>query len=262
MPPEVATAALVAAHSAWPELAIDDATFLDYVERCVGNSSYKDVDFASLYLGLGCIRGSALALAAFESTFLAELPRTLSRITSDRVVVDEVRQQLRIKLFVGEHPTISRYVRGSLGAWLRVVASRMAIDLLRQREQPVADSPLELASLADSADRALVKAEYRAPVEAAFAAALAALDPTDRAMLRLCFVDGVGLDGIGRVYQLSKSAVSRRLARCRALLLADVKQRLGSTLGIEPNELHSLLVQVQSALHLSLPRLLATKPSS
>jgi RNA polymerase sigma-70 factor len=261
MPPEVAAAALATAHRAWPELAIDDATFLDYIEHCVGGSTYKDVDFASLYLGLGCIRGDAQALSAFESNFLAELASQLARITSDGAVVDEVKQQLRIKLFVGEHPTISRYVRGSLGAWLRVVASRMAIDLLRQREQPVADAPFELASLADSADRALVKAEYRAPVEAAFTAALASLEATDRAMLRLCFVDGVGLDGIGRVYQLSKSAVSRRLARCRALLLADVKQRLGSSLGIDPTELDSLLVQVQSALHLSLPRLLATKPS-
>jgi hypothetical protein len=53
--------------------------------------------------------------------------------------------------------------------------------------------------------------------------------------------------------------VSRRLARCRSILLADVKRRLGDTLGIAPEELHSLLRQVQSTLHLSLPRLLASR---
>lgn len=260
--PELATIALSTAHTAWPELALADAVFLDHVEQCAGDALGPDLDFAAIYLGCACIHGDPRALAAFEAAYLAELPRTLARITHDAALIDEVKQQLRIKLFVGERPAITRYVRGSLGAWLRVVASRLAIDLLRQREQPVADDELELVALADPTDAALLKAEYRAPVEAAFAAALAALDPVDRSMLRLCFVDGVGLDGIGRIYQLSKSAVSRRLARCRALLLADVKQRLGSSLGIAPAELHSLLRQVQTTLHLSLSRLLASRPAS
>ena len=258
--PQLATIALASAHAAWPDVELADAVFLDHVERCAADELGDDLDFAAIYLGCACIRGDTRALAAFEAAYLAELPRTLSRITSDPALIDEVKQQLRIKLFVGDRPAIERYVRGSLGAWLRVVASRMVIDLLRQRDQPVAEPELELASLADGADHALLQAEYRAPVEAAFAAALVALDPVDRSMLRLCFVDGVGLDGIGRIYQLSKSAVSRRLSRCRSMLLADVKHRLASSLGIAPAELHSLLRQVQSALHLSLPRLLASRP--
>jgi RNA polymerase sigma-70 factor len=259
--PAFAAAALAAAHAAWPDVAIDDAAFLDHLARCAGDRVTADLDVAAIYLGLGCITGNAAALAAFEATYLGALPRWLARITSDAALVDEVAQQLRVKLFVGDRPAIARYVRGSLAAWLRVVASRLAIDVLRQRDQPIAEPEVELRSLADAADRALAKAEFRAPVEAAFAEALAALEPTDRAMLRLCFVDGVGLDGIGRIYRLSKSAVSRRLSRCRAMLLADVKARLGASLGIAPSELHSLLEQVQSALHLSLPRLLATQPA-
>jgi RNA polymerase sigma-70 factor (ECF subfamily) len=262
--PELATIALSTAHTAWPDVALADAVFLDHVEHCAGDGLGPDLDFAAIYLGCACIHGDPRALAAFEAAYLAEMPRWLARITRDPALIDELVQQLRIKLFVGDRPAITRYLRGSLGAWLRVVASRLAIDLLRQREQPVADPELELASLAGgdaSTDHALLQAEYRAPVEAAFAAALAALDPIDRSMLRLCFVDGVGLDGIGRIYQLSKSAVSRRLARCRAMVLADVKQRLGSSLGIAPAELHSLLRQVQTTLHLSLSRLLASRPA-
>jgi RNA polymerase sigma-70 factor len=261
MAPELASAALAAAHAAWPDLGVADAAFLDHLEQCAGDRVTEDLDFGAIYLGLGCIQGDARALAAFEATYLVDLPRWLARVTSDAALVDEVKQQLRIKLFVGDRPTIARYVRGSLAPWLRVVATRLAIDLLRQRERPIAEPELELDSLAATADHALVVAEYRAPVEAAFSAALAALDPVDRAMLRLCFVDGVGLEGIGRIYQLSKSAVSRRLSRCRAMLLADVKARLNASLGIAPTELHSLLEQVRSTLHLSLPRLLATRPA-
>jgi len=65
------------------------------------------------------------------------------------------------------------------------------------------------------------------------------------------------LEGIGRIYQLSKSAVSRRLSRCRSELLADVKQRLGGELGIGASELDGIVQLVRSQLHLSLPRLLA-----
>ena len=257
--PELATIALASAHAAWPDVAISDPEFLAHLERCAGDQLGADLDFPAIYLGCACIHGDAKALAAFEAAYLADLPKMLARITREPALVDEVVQQVRIKLFVGDRPTIERYLRGSLGAWLRVIASRLAIDLLRQRERPVAEQDLDLASLAETADHALLAAEYRAPVEAAFTAALAALEPVDRSMLRLCFVDGVGLEGIGRIYQLSKSAVSRRLARCRSILLADVKHRLGDTLGIAPAELHSLLRQVQGTLHLSLPRLLATQ---
>jgi len=257
--PELATIALASARDAWPDLEVADAVFLAHLERCAGDQLGRDLDFAAIYLGCACVHGDARALAAFEAAYLGELPKMLARITRDPALVDEVLQQLRIKLFVGDHPAIERYLRGSLAAWLRVIASRLAIDLLRQRDRPVGDPALELASLADTAEHALLAAAYRAPVEAAFAAALAALEPTDRSMLRLCFVEGVGLEGIGRIYQLSKSAVSRRLARCRSILLADVKHRLGDSLGIAPDELHSLLRQVQSTLHLSLPRLLASR---
>jgi len=75
-------------------------------------------------------------------------------------------------------------------------------------------------------------------------------------MLRFCFVDNLGLDAIGRIYGLSKSAVSRRLARARAIMLSDVKQRLEGELGIAASELESIVKLVRSQLHLSLPRLL------
>ena len=263
--PQVASSVLSTAHAAWPEIPLDDATFLAHLERLLGDAAIADLDIASIYLGCACIHGEPRALAAFETHYLEPLPRGLTRVTTDPALLDEVKQQLRIKLFVSEQgsmPTITRYRRGSLTAWLRVVASRIAIDLLRQRNGPMASSEqpaLDVAAITDDPGLALLKVQYRGHVEAAFAAAIASLSPTDRAMLRFCFVEGLGLEGVGRIYQLSKSAVSRRLARTRSVLLADVKQRLGSDLGIPASELDSIVKLVRSQLNLSLPRLLASR---
>jgi RNA polymerase sigma-70 factor (ECF subfamily) len=255
--PPLASIALTTARAAWPEVMLDDAVFLDHLERYAGGEPVGELDIAAIYLACACLHDEPHALASFEQHYLDAIPRNLARVTTDASLHDEVKQRLRIKLFVGPDPTITRYRRGSLAAWLRVVATRIAIDLLRAREQPMQEPPLELAALTDDANLALLKLQYRQHVELAFVAAIAALPPTDRAMLRLAFVDGLGLEGIGRIYQLSKSAVSRRLSRCRSELLADVKQRLGGDLGIAASELDSIVQLVRSQLHLSLPRLLA-----
>jgi RNA polymerase sigma-70 factor (ECF subfamily) len=255
------SALLARARAAWPEVALEDAAFVAFLAdaaAATGDAADPaELDLASLYLGCACVHGEPHALAAFECQYLDLVPRFLSRITTDPALVDEVRQQLRIKLFVAERedvPKIARYRRGSLAAWLRVVACRLAIDLLRQRDQPMVE--LERRALTDDPHLGLLKARYRDHVSRAFAAALAELSATDRAMLRLCFIDDLGLEQIGRIYQLSKSAVSRRLSRCRTLLLADVKRRLHGELGLAECELDSLMRLVTSQLHLSLPRLL------
>ena len=250
------SALLAAERTAWPEIEIDATAFDAFVAAL--DDDPTTLDLATLYLGFACIHGEPRAVAAFEHRYLALVPDYLARITTDPTLVDDVKQQLRIKLFVAPEPKIARYRRGSFGAWLRVVACRLAIDLLRERDQPlvpITDAALE-ARVSDPG-LALVKQTYRDQVSSAFAAALSTLSATDRAMLRLCFLDDLGLEEIGRIYQLSKSAVSRRLSRCRAALLADAKRRLREQTDIAETELDSVMRLVTSQLHLSLPRLLA-----
>lgn len=242
---------LAAARAAWPEIELDDAVVEEYVARHGGPDT--KLDLPALYLACACLRDDKAALAAFERTYLA--PLRLHRV-GDAALLDEVKQQLRIKLFVGEHPVITRYRRGSLAAWLRVVAGRLAIDLLRQRAAGDPEHRSEPMLSVDDPALAMLKVQYRAQVSAAFVHAIAALPAADRAMLRFALVDSVPLDRIGKIYQLSKSAVSRRLARARMQILAAVKARLTDELGIAAAELDSLVRVMGSQLHLSLPRIL------
>jgi RNA polymerase sigma-70 factor (ECF subfamily) len=258
---------LTGARAAWPDVVLDEDVFAAHLADAAAEEGVAigELDVPALYLTCACVRGDARALALFEREYLAALPRLVARITTDLAVIDEVRQQLRIKLLVakgGDPPVLARYRRGSLLGWLRVVACRMAIDLLRQRGGVmvvVDEATLERRALADDPALAYLKASYRSTVSASFRAALAGLSASDRTMLRLRFVEDLPLEAIGGVYQLSKSAVSRRLARCRDALLADVIRQLRAELGVDDGELESIIQMVQSQLHLSLPRLLRTQ---
>jgi RNA polymerase sigma-70 factor, ECF subfamily len=241
---------LAEARAAWPDIVLDDAAFRAFI----GDDDPATLDLPVLYLACACVRGDERALATFEQRYLAALPDYLARITTDPAIVDDIRQQLRIKLFVpddGGVAKIARYRRGSLPAWL-------AIDVMRKRDVPLAplsDSAIEQGAL-DDPRLALLKETYRTQVSRAFAASLAELSAADRALLRLCFLDELDLAAIGKIYQLSKSAVSRRLSACRDRLLADVKRRLREELGVVEAELDSIMRLVTSQLHFSLPRLL------
>src|SRR5688572_27012642 len=88
-----------------------------------------------LALALAGALGEANAVAEVERTIIEPLPRTLSRLRPTSELVDELRQELREKLFVGTNggaPKLLEYKgRGPLGAWARVIALRAAYDRAR-----------------------------------------------------------------------------------------------------------------------------------
>ena len=69
--------------------------------------------------------GEDLALAHFERLFLPAVDGYVGRLGLADAVVDDVRQELRIRLLVGEDPRIGQYSgRGPLAAWVRMAAIR------------------------------------------------------------------------------------------------------------------------------------------
>ncbi|MEY2936230.1 MAG: hypothetical protein RL033_6979, partial [Pseudomonadota bacterium] len=85
-----------------------------------------------LYLCAGCADGQPSAYQALEAAHFPALTAALWRLLGDRATVQEVLQDLRIRLFVGDPPRITTYRgSGSLSAWLRKVAVHSALDCLR-----------------------------------------------------------------------------------------------------------------------------------
>jgi RNA polymerase sigma-70 factor (ECF subfamily) len=66
------------------------------------------------------------------------------------------------------------------------------------------------------------------------------------------YVDGASLERVGVVSQVNKATVSRWLAAARQALLAQVLEQVRHQTGTTPEELQSVLRQIQSQLDVSL----------
>lgn len=248
---------VLAARAAWPDLDLPDDELRAMLEQAPDPTGQHDAD---LLLARACARQAPGALAAFERVVLPAIVPTLSRFRPSSAFVDEVRQILREKLFVGASPRIAEYAgKGPLVAWLRVAALRTALDLKRARGESES-LPITPESLADpaleSGELAFLKAEYRPLVKDAFQRGLAQLDSDQRNLLRLHLVDQLTLDEIGRMFGLNRSTIFRRIGNAREQLVETARLVLCERLGGDGDEFDSLVGLVRSRLDLSLSRIL------
>ena len=214
-----------------------------------------------LYLACACARGLPEALARFERDLLPPARQALARRGMAADVVDEAMQRLRERLLLPRPdapPRMAEYDgRGPLDAWVRTVALRLALTELRERAARPAADALGLALLpTDDASFAALKHRHHTDLEAAIAAALAALEPRERAFLRLHLVENVGVEDIGRVYGVSRATMTRWLKAARDTFTRRVHEELRRRLKVEDSELDSLLRTLLSGLELSVRRLL------
>ncbi|HLU67063.1 MAG TPA: sigma factor-like helix-turn-helix DNA-binding protein, partial [Kofleriaceae bacterium] len=91
----------------------------------------------------------------------------------------------------------------------------------------------------------------------AFGAAVDRLPERERALLRYTYLDGLGLDELAAVYQVSRATAHRWLVKARDGLAAAVEAQLRAELRLSPAEFHSIRRLIQSEVELSLRRVLA-----
>lgn len=254
---------LGAARAAWPGVVVDEGSYRAGVEaRLALGIPAAQLAATDVYLALACARGDAAAIRAFETEHVARIARWLGGHERDPAVIDEVRQRVRTRALVardGAPPRIADYSgRGPLGAWVRVMTLREHASVHRAGGGEASDD--ELADLARTGELtpeiASLRARHRDAVTAAFRAAIALLPARDRTLLRMCYVDGTALDGIGRIYGVNKSTVSRWLATARAEVLATARARLRADLALPPGDVDSLLGVMPRDLEISLHGLL------
>ncbi len=219
---------------------------------------------ADLYLACGCVDGNPRALAVFDEQYLARLPRLLHRVRAEPGALDELRQVMATRLLVGEEgkpPRIEKYGgRGPLGTWLKVVATRALSNLRRSSddranaEDKAASGPEQVATI--DPELALIQRRFGVDFHEALAAAFASLEPRERNLLRLHFVDRMSIDGLAPIFGVSRATAARHLAAARTALTERTVENLGARLRLRGAELDSLIRQVRSKLEVSLSAVL------
>jgi RNA polymerase sigma-70 factor, ECF subfamily len=215
-----------------------------------------------LYLAAAAAGGNDDAVRVFDSQFLSKVPSWLSRLHLSGDLVEEVRQDMRSKLLVGPPPKLAQYrASGPLGAWVRMVAVRTALDICAA--DPVITRRLETGGepLLNALDQEqqLIRSKYGALFQEALRDAVGQLSKRDKNLLRFHYIAGMSLDAIARTYHVHRATVVRWLAAIRDDLNTAVRIRLWDELGISPAEVRSLWNAVRSDVEVSISRLLAAR---
>lgn len=239
------------AAAAWPTLQVTRARFTEAASGAdPGSLAAED-----LYLACACADGDARAIALLETHYMAPLARSLAARFRDDAMLSEVLQRLRIRALAPDGGIASYRGRGRLASWLRVAAIRLHATLAGARgHEPLPEDALVSPALLPEVEA--LRREHGEVMSAALREAIAALASRDRALLQLCYVDGLSMDRIGTIYGVNKGTVSRWLASIREKLRDAVVARVAETTGASAAEIQSLLGAVASSLDVSLGGLL------
>jgi RNA polymerase sigma-70 factor, ECF subfamily len=217
---------------------------------------------SDLYLALALAAKDMRALEIAESELMPAVRQAIGRIDPRASFVDDVSQRVRTRLLVGDGqspPAIMQYRgTGPLARWVRVIASRIALDSKRtdtrppgprdpQREVPAPTDP-DLERLwhtcADAYRIALMEACVR-------------LSRRERNLLRQRYLEDLNLDALGRLYRVSPTMAFRWLTQIEERLAAATRVALLSKVSLGQAELMYMERLVTSQLQPSLPRLLS-----
>jgi RNA polymerase sigma-70 factor (ECF subfamily) len=257
-PSEPAPAAWVAqARARWPEIEFGEAEFTAHL-RAIGRSAPAfPVD---TYLAAACAAGDPAALRVLDDDLTAHVPAIVRRVDSADAFAAEICQQLRVRLLIGEAgspPRIERYTgEVPLSAWLRVIALRLALNATRGTRRSGRMEDLEPEHAIFDPEGDYLRAQYREPFIRAFESALAQLPKDDRTILRLHYVDGLNIDGIGRIYDVHRATIARRLVRIRGNVLAETRRLLAIELGADLAEATSVVNMLADEVDVTLSRVL------
>jgi len=252
---------------AWPTVMLAPESFARALAERINSDEDPLAALAQLreidiYLATAAAVDAAGALAVFESAFMARVPVYLSRIDTNAAAVDEVKQALRVKLFVaaeGRSARIAQYSgRGALDSWICAAAIRTARDLHRAhaRRRSDGDEDVDVLAASDDPELEALRARYGTEFRAALRESIAALEPRQRMLLRLHFFERVTTVDLARLYAVNQSTASRWLANARETVLRGVRDRLRDKLGISGSEFESLVALLHSRLDASFSILL------
>ncbi len=253
-----------AARAAERGLELDEALLAGALARAIdGGVEPEQVDAADLYLAAVCARGDRVGVRRFESEYGPDLDRAIAKSPTLGLAAPEFRQLVLDRLFVREGegpPRIAKYLgRGSLKSWLRVMASRLIIDLSRRRAPPSSSDGELSEKLGASEDPEIdyLRHAYGPALDTAFTQAIASLSVRERNLLRQRYLHEVSADALATMYGVHRSTLFLWLDKARAALLSHVRRALAERL--PGDQLESVVGMLGSKLELSVRRMLDSR---
>jgi RNA polymerase sigma-70 factor (ECF subfamily) len=246
----------IAGQQRWPGLAVPFEAFAGHCQRVLRSQDEQPLESADLFLCCACALGQPGAIRHFEGQTLGVAKSAIQRIEGNDDFVRDTLQELWQKLLVGADARVNAYSgRGPLQAWVRVAATRVALDrkrALRRGGRQQVELSERLAAPDVDLEASLLKARFGDAFQDALRAALAALSSQERNVLRMHVVGQCSIDEIGRAYDVHRATAARWIERSRTKVYDLVRDALCVRHKLTASEFHSLATLLGTHLQLSL----------
>ncbi len=234
-----------------------DQIFDAEVRHTEGVSDLLDrIHYEDLFLALACSQGNRIAWEYFVDEYLPLVQRYAGQACRHMAESEDLAQEIVAGLLDDRRRLAGYNGRGSLAGWLRVSVSHAAIDRFRRARHQV---PLEEASgegdnFAGPAGRTsgpdpidCLDARWGPVLLGVLTDEIGRLNPRDRLMLSLYYLQGVPLRLIGRHLGVHEATASRWLDSVRRGLRKSIEREMKRRHGLRPRDLESILQWVAEA---------------
>ena len=230
--PTLARTAHQIARHAIPGLRYDEQSFHDWAWSQGIEQPALITHAVDLVMAAACAAGDPGAIAAFEQQHVRSMRPSVSRVALRPDQLDELRQTLRVRLLTGPTPKIRQYKgNGPLGAWIRVTAARIALEL----QEATSRHGRDLGS--DAAMNALVasdgnpelmaaKAQHREMFKRELQRCFRELDEREKTLLRMHYLHDMGIDEMSGILRVHRATVARWLVALRKRIFDQLCGRL------------------------------------
>jgi RNA polymerase sigma-70 factor (ECF subfamily) len=239
----------------WPSLSLLPDDFRKHCARLGLDDPQLAARAEDLFLVAAVLEQVPGAMAHFDEC-LRIAASVVARVDRAPNFIDDVTQELRVKLLTGDDAKLWTYSgMGALVDWLRVIATRVALNIKRS-DRLQADDDLPEAVLAGQ-EAAQFRHWYLADLHHALEIGFRRLTARERNLLRLHFIDGLNIERIGIVYRVNRATIARWLVAIRTRLFKDVREELATKHGLDTADVKSLYRIMEHDVHVTMSRILA-----
>jgi len=245
----------------WPRVELGFDVFFGHCSRVLKVTALGEPprEAADLYLCCACAEAQPEALRLFESEGSGVATAAIARIDRSADFVQDTLQEVWDRLLLGAGAKVRQYSGcGPLKAWVRVAATRVALDRLRARNR-FSGHHIELtdrlAAPGGSPEAELLKLRFGQAFHQALRDAVSGLSKQERNVLRMHIAGHCSIDEIGRAYNVHRATAARWLERTRTRIYEEVRQELCvKRANLTASEFKSLATMMGTELELSLSR--------
>lgn len=256
-----------AGQGAWPGVQVSPQDFVAFLARHLPAEAVQPAALQALCaheLYLVCAYGldSPEAAQILESQYMSKVGKQLLRIGTAPPLVEDILQDLRIRLADMQRPEVTRRGysgRSALLAWLNLSAMRESRHLQKRglREQALEEAATDLLSSAAKDPELMQLIElYKRSFFQAFRDAIATLTSRQRNLLRYHYLDRLSIDAIGLLYHVHRTTAARWVARAQEQLAERSRELFLARIPMENDSLTRVLKLLESQIHLNLGQVL------